>query len=137
MAHRGNRALHNKNIRACFLRDGAEFNRTLRDRADSRDRSSVFDLADACRDQILLHRFLVNFLQQRGDFRFVGLDNFLQNFLRIFVARLHAFEIQNSEAAQLAHGDGETHIDHAIHRAGQDRDLQFQRLRILARKTPR
>ena len=137
MAHRRNRALHNKNIRARFLRDGAEFDRALRNRADGRDRASVFDLADARRDQILLHRFLVNFLQQRGHFRFVGLDNFLQNFLRIFVARLHAFEIQNGKAAELAHRDGETHIDDAIHGAGQDWDLQFQRLRIFARQTPR
>ena len=65
MAHGRNRALHDKNIRACFLRDGAEFSRALRDRADRRDRAAVFDLADARRDQIFLHRFLVNFLQQR------------------------------------------------------------------------
>ena len=60
----------------------------------------------------------------------------MQNFLRIFVARLHAFEIQHGEPAEFAHRDGETHIDHAIHRAGQDRDLEFERLRILARQTP-
>ena len=64
MAHRRDRALHDENIRARFLRDRAEFRRALRNRADRRDRAAVFDLADARRDQIFLHRFLVNFLQQ-------------------------------------------------------------------------
>ena len=76
---------------------------------------------------------VINLLQQPGDLGFVGLDNLLQNFLRIFVARLHAFEIEDSEAAELAHLDGEMHIDHAIHGAGQDRDLELERLRIAAR----
>ncbi len=68
---------------------------------------------------------------------FVGLDNFLQNFLRIFVARLHAFQIQNGKAAKFAHGDGEADVDHAIHGAGQNRNFELERLGILARQTPR
>ena len=28
------------------------------------------------------------------------------------------------------------HIDHAIHRAGQDRDFELERLRVLARQAP-
>ena len=54
---------------------------------------------------------------------------------RVFVAGLDAFEIQHAEAAELAHLDGEAHIDHAIHRAGQDRDLELERLRVSARQT--
>ena len=67
---------------------------------------------------------------------FVGLDDFLQDFLRIFVAGLDAFEIEHGETAQFSHLDRELHIDHSIHRAGEDRDFEFERLRILARQAP-
>ena len=60
----------------------------------------------------------------------------MQNFLRILVAGLHAFEIEDGEAAELAHRDGEPHIDHAIHRAGQNRDFEFERLRVSPRQAP-
>ena len=96
----------------------------------------VFDLANARRDQIFLHRFLVNLLQQRRHFRLVGVDDFLQDFLRILVAGLYAFEIEDGEAAEFSHRDRELHIDHAIHRAGQDRDLEFERRGIPAGQSP-
>ena len=83
----------------------------------------------ARRDQVFLHRFLINLLQQGGDLRLVGFDDFLQNFPRVLVAGLHAFEIEHGKAAELAHRDRKSHIDHAIHRAGQDRDFEFERLR--------
>ncbi len=136
VADGGDGALDDENIRAGFLRDRSEFRRPLRNGTDRRGRAAVFDLPDARRDQIFLHRFLVNFLEQPGDLRFVGFDNFLENFLRVFVARLDAFEIQNGQAAELAHLDGEAHIDHAIHRAGQDRDLEIERFRVSPRQTP-
>ncbi len=136
MAHSRDGALHDKNIRACFLRDGAETIRALRNRAHRRRHIRVLDLFNPCRNQVLLDRFGVNFLEERGDFRFVGLDDFLQYFLRIFVAALHAFEIEDGEPAKFSHGDGELHIDHAVHRAGEDRDFEFQRLRLPAREAP-
>src|ERR1043166_3418857 len=79
--------------------------------------------------------FLINSLEKRGYFRFVGIDNFLENFLRIFVARLDAFEIQDRKATEFAHRDRELHIDHSVHRAGEDRDFQFERPGIFARQT--
>ena len=103
----------------------------LRNRADGGDRARVLDLPDAGGDQIFLDRLLVNLLQQSRDLGFVGIDNLLQDFLRVLVARLHAFEIEDSEAAEFAHGDGELHIDHAIHGAGEDRDLELERLPFL------
>ncbi len=57
-------ALHDKNVRAGFLRDRAESLGLLRNRADRGDRARVLDLANARGDQIFLHRFLINFLQQ-------------------------------------------------------------------------
>ena len=123
MASGRDRALHNKHIGARLLRNRTEFGRALRNRTDRRNRAAILDLPNPGRDQIGLDRFLVNFLQKRGDFRFVGLDDLLQDFRRIFVAGLDAFEIQNRQSAEFAHGDGKANIDHAIHRAGQDRNF--------------
>ena len=39
-----------------------------------------------------------------------------------------AFEVEDGKTAELAHLDRETDIDHAVHRAGEDRDLQLDRL---------
>ena len=82
MPHGRDGALHDKNIGAGFLRDGAESLCALRNRADGGRHARVLDFANARRDQIFLDRFLVNFLQERGDFDLVGLDDFLQDFLR-------------------------------------------------------
>ena len=109
--------------------------RALRNGTYRRQRAAVFDLANARGNQIFLHRLLINFLQQRRDFRFVGLDNFLQNFPWVFVARLDAFQIKNSKPAEFAHGDGEWDIDNAIHSAREDGNFQHQRLRVFAWQT--
>src|SRR2546423_4782108 len=133
VAHSRNGALDDEYIRASFLRDPAELIGLLRNRTYRSDRAAVFDLLHAGRDKIFLDWFLVNFLEERGDFRFVGFDDFLQNFPRIFVTRLHAFEVENREAAKLAHRDGELHVDDAIHGAGQDRNFQLDRLGVATR----
>ena len=130
-------ALHDENIRAGFLRDPAELLSLLRDRADGRDRAAVFDLLHARRDQIFLDRFLVNLLEERGDFRFIRFNDLLQNFLWMFVARLHPFQVEDREPAELAHRDGELHVDDAVHGAGQDRDLQLDRVGIPPRDPKR
>jgi hypothetical protein len=75
-------------------------------------------------------------LEQVRDLGFVSIDNFLENFLRTLVARLDALEVQDGQAAELAHLDGETDIDHAVHRAGQDRDFEIERLGVAAWQPP-
>ena len=136
MANRRDGALHDENVSASFLRDSSKFRRALWDRADGRGRAVVLHLADAGRDQIFLNRLLINFLEQTGDLGLVGFDNFLEDFPRIFVARLHAFEVQDGEPAKFAHGDGETHVDDAVHGAGENRNFEFERLGVAARQTP-
>src|SRR5947207_15749497 len=63
----GNRALHNENVRASFLRDPAKFGCALRNRTHGGYDTGVLDLAHTCRNEILLDRFLVNSLQQRSN----------------------------------------------------------------------
>ena len=73
-------------------------------------------------------------MQQSGNVVLVRLHNFLEHFGRIFVACLDAFQVEHRQAAEPAHFDGKTHIHHAIHGAGQDRDFQFQRRHIASRQ---
>ncbi len=136
MAHGRDGALHDKNVGPGFLRDLAKALRALRNRADRRRHARVLDLPDAGRNQIFLDGFRVDFLQKRGHVRFVRLDDFLQHFLRVFVATLHPLEIEHGESAELTHLDRKTDIDHSIHGAGQDRDLEFKRFLVAARETP-
>src|SRR3984893_9008406 len=101
MPNCGNRALDNKSIGPCLFCNLAEFGRALRNGADRGQRAAVFDLANPCRNQIFLDRLLINFLQQRRDFRFVRLDNFLQDLLGILVALLHPSQIEHPYSASL------------------------------------
>src|SRR5690349_1684989 len=130
----GDGALDYKNIGARFLRDCAEFRSPLRNRTYRGNRATVLDLAYSGPNQFWLHRFLVNFLQQGGNVVLVCLHNFLKHFGRILVARLDAFQIEHCQAAEPAHFDGKTHIHHAIHGAGQNRNLQLQRGRVASRQ---
>src|SRR4029077_12499733 len=133
----GNCTLHNENVRASFLRNSAKFRCTLRNRTYGDYNTSVLDLAHTRRNEILLDGFLVNSLQQRSNLRFTRFDDFLQHFLRVLVARLHSFQVQNGKSTQFVHCDGEADIDDAIHRAGEDQNLQLERFRRFAGQTKR
>jgi hypothetical protein len=49
---------------------------------------------------------------------------------------LNPFEIEHRKPAELSHRDRKSHIDHTIHRAGQDRDFEFERRGVPARQAP-
>src|SRR5205807_1474957 len=53
---------------------------------------------------------------------------------RIFVARVHAIEVQDRNAAQLAHRDGELDVDHAVHRGSPERKSKREGLARPARR---
>src|SRR5262249_31218401 len=134
---RGNRALYHENVRASFLGDFSKFRCALRNGTHRCCDTGVLDLAHARRNEILLNGFLVNSLQEGSNLRFTCVDDFLQDLLRVLVARLHAFQVQNGKSTEFAHRDGEADIDDPIHRAGEDRDLQLKRFRRFARQTKR
>src|ERR1700747_2353754 len=98
----GNGALHNENVCPRFFCNLAEVSCPLRNGADGSERTAVLDLANPRRNQILLDGFLIDFLQKRGDFGSVRLDDFLQNFLWIFVAGLHTLQVEYSQSPQFA-----------------------------------
>src|SRR5215510_13276810 len=137
MPYRRNRALHDENICASFLRNPAKFRGALRNRTDRGYNSGIFNLTNTRSNEILLNRFLVDALEQRRNLGLARFDDFLQNFLRVLVASLHSFKVQNGEPAELIHCDREAHVDNAIHGAGEDRNLKFERLRLFAWQTER
>src|SRR5215467_350061 len=130
-----NGALHDENICASVLRDPAKFRGALRNRTDRGYNTRIFNLTNTRGNEIVLDRFLVDALEQRRNLGLARFDDFLQNFLRVLVARLHSLKVQNGEPAESIHCDRETHIDNAIHGAGEDRNLKFERLRFFARQT--
>ena len=87
MPDSGDRALHNKNIRARFLRNPAKFGCALRNGTHRSYNTCIFNLAHTRRNQILLDGFLVNSLQQRSNLGFACIDDFLQDHLRFLSRR--------------------------------------------------
>ena len=79
-------------------------------------------------DQFLFDRLGIEFLDLLGDGALVGLDDLGQRIFRVIVTGLDAFQIHDAEAAELGHLNAETDVGDAVHRAGDDRDFQAQRL---------
>ena len=119
MLHGRDGALNDENIRAGFLRDRAESLGLLRNGADGGEHARFLQFLNARGDQVFLDRLEVDLLDSAVTSALSASTIFSRTSGGFFVARLHAFEIDHTEAAQLAHLDGETHIGHAIHRAGE------------------
>src|SRR5258705_4153662 len=94
----GNRALHNENVRASFLRDPPKFHRALRNGTHGGYNSGVLDLAHTCRNEILLDGFLGNSLQQRSNLRFTRFYDFFQDFPRVLLARLDSLQVRYGQS---------------------------------------
>jgi hypothetical protein len=108
----------------------ARWRRSARPSAEWRDGDDAAALAQflhALGDQLFLDRREVKLLDQLGDGVLVGLGDLGEDVLGIFVAGLHAFEVDHAEAAELGHLDAEAHVGDAVHRAGDDRDLELER----------
>ena len=133
MPHGADGALHDENVRACFLGDPAIESRLLRNGGNGGKHTGLFDLAYPGHDEVLVHRFLIDALQQARDLGLIGFENLMQHFLRVFVAGLDTFQIQDRQAAQLAHLHGKRHVHNPVHRAGEDGNAQAERFTVTAR----
>ena len=133
MFDRGNGRLHDEQIRPGLLRDAPEALRLLRNGTDRRQHAGRLQLLHAPGDQFLLDRLGVKLLDQLGDILLARLDDLVEHVGRIGVARLHALEVDDPQAAQLAHFDAKAHVGDPVHRAGDDRDFQRDETAVRAR----
>ena len=128
-----NGRLHHEQVRPGFLGDASEPLRLLRNGTDGGQHPPGLQLADTLGDQLLLDRFGVELLDQRGDVLLADFDDLIQDFGGIGVAGLYAFQIDHSHAAQFAHFDAKGDVGDAVHGAGDDRNFKFDATAVLAR----
>ena len=92
------------------------------------DAAALAQFLHAPGDEFFLDRLEIKFLDLLGHRAFVGLGDLRQRILGIVVAGLHALEIDHAETAQPGHFVAEADVRHAVHGAGDDGDLEPQRL---------
>ena len=121
-------ALDDEHVEACFERDLVVVLHALRRERRGGEHAAVLDLLDAPGDQLGLDGLLVDLLHRaRG--RVVGQrGDAVELLVGVLVAGLDALEVEHGETAELAHGDGEAGVDHAVHGGGEARELE----RVLA-----
>ena len=118
-------AADDEQIDAGVHHGGVELLRALgRQGAGDRD-TGVTDLMQTHGDQLGLDRLGVCALDGAG--RLVGgqCRDPVENRLRILVPGPQAFEIQHTQTAELAHGDGRCGAGHRIHRRRDDRNIEL------------
>ena len=71
----------------------------------------------------LLNRLAVDLLHQRDEFVLADGGDAIQHLVGVFVAGLNTLKVQHAEGAQLGQANGHAHVHHAVHGAGDDRDL--------------
>jgi hypothetical protein len=118
--HRG---LHEEEISAGLGDGGAELQGGHRRGAHRRDAAALLDLSDPEADQVFAHGLAVKLLHQRYKLLLSHRRDAVEHRLGIVVTALHAFEVEDTERAEPAELRAHAHIHHAIHGAGDDRDL--------------
>ena len=124
MPDRRNGRLHHKNVRPRLLGNGPVFLRLLRNRGNRRHDPGFFHLLHALRDQLLLDRRDVHFLDQVRAGVLVRLGNLRKHVGRILIAGLHPLQVQHRQPAHLPHRHRKLYIHHPVHGRGQNRHLE-------------
>ena len=90
----------------------------------TRHHALVLDLADALRHEILAHGLRVDALHLRGGQLLRQSRDPLELGIRVVVAGPDPLEVQNPEAAELPDRPRGRGRDHAVHRRGEERELE-------------
>src|SRR5260221_4334621 len=118
--------LDDEEVRARLLGDGGKPLRLLGNGGDGHDAAAFAQLLHPPGDELFLDGRQIKLLDQLRHGVLVGLRDLGQDIFRIFVASLDAFEVDHAEAAQLGHFNAETDVGDAVHRAGDDGNLEFE-----------
>src|SRR5581483_5787500 len=94
----------------------------------------VLYLLDPLADELRLDRFAVGLFQDRVHGRLVGRRDLLDDRPRVLVPRVDSVEVQHRDAAELAHGDRELDVDHAVHRRTPEGKLELELFAIAQRE---
>ena len=122
---RDHSALDDEHVEAGLECDPVVLLHALRGERGCRQHAAVLDLLDTLGDELGLDRLLVDLLHLFGQRR-----DAVELLVGVLVARLHALEVEHGEPAELAHGDGEGGVDHAVHRRGEARKLERVRTEL-------
>ena len=86
------------------------------------------DRLDPFADQLWFHRLAVSLFEDGVHRSLVRLGDLLDDGRGIFVAGVHAVEIEDGHASQLAHRDGEVDVDHTVHGRTPEREREGEPL---------
>src|SRR5947208_1391045 len=116
--------LDHEDVGAGLLGDLREALGALRDGGHDRWPPALLDRADVLVDQLFLDRLAVNRLDDLGSLFLARRDDTVEDVVGVRVAGEDPFEVQHREAAEPAHLGGEPGPDDAVHRRGDDRQLE-------------
>ena len=126
MARSQHGALHDEHVRAGLLRDVGTLLGPRRHAGDRARHARVLYLLDAFADELRLDRLAVRLFQHRVEGGLVGGGDPLDDRARVLVTRVHAVEVEDCDAAELAHRDRELDIDHSVHGRSPERELELE-----------
>src|SRR5260370_1707738 len=121
-------ALDDENVRARGLHQLRALSRAPRHRRNCARYAGGLDCLDALGDQVRLDRFAIHLFEDGIDGRFVRRRDPFDYRPRIRVASVDAIEIQNRDAAELAHRYGEFDVDDSVHGRAPNRNGQTETL---------
>ena len=121
---RDDRALDHEDVEPGVERELVVALHALRRERRRGDDPLVLDLADALDDQLLADGLLVDLLHLARGLFAVEAGDPLQLRLGVLVARPDALEVEHAEAAEAADDPGRLGRHHAVHRRGQQRQLE-------------
>ena len=121
---RDHRALDDQDVKPCLERDLVVVAHALGGQRRRDDDALGLDLLDPPADELGLERLAVDLLHlARGELRGEAGDA-LELLVRVLEARPDPFEVQDGEAAEPADDARGVGRDHAVHRRGQQRELE-------------
>ena len=97
----------------------------LRRQGSGYGESGITDFMQTLHDELRLDRLGVDLLDASGGLIRRQLCDFVKQRLRIVISGPQAFQIQHTQRAHLAHGDGGGRAGHRIHRRTDDRNIEF------------
>ncbi len=118
------RALDDEDVEPRLERDRVVLAHPLRRERGGGEHARGLDLLDALRDQLGLDRLRVELLHELRRLAGRRLRDALELLVGVRVARPDALEVEHREAAELADLDRDRRRDDAVHRRGEQRQLE-------------